>query len=494
MICTGFVLHSHNVLSISHVFDMQVHQARNPVRFHEATQIVKQSSLSMVFDIGPQRVISTLLRPIGASVSLVSGHGKRGSDQDIAMLLALCRVFEHGVSFNFESFYEGRNQPRPSLCSIPTYPWQRKRHYPTFTQSRNSSKGSLPQPAEETPRFGRGLIFDDKLFELLGDHTHGGVRIVPSSVFISFALLNKSNRSRLPLERIQFHSPLVLEQADTSIDLMMAADQSFTLSHSTASDTRVPISSGTFVQTKPRAEHRPTTISTSLPPHILLTRKEIYVSGGAGSMAFGPLFQNVHQLSIWKDHADGVIKVPRKTDQSHTLFLQLDACLHMCAALSRKLADKPPGAGTFLPHSLEGVYLYTDSLPLPDTFICRYPLPFNRDQGPYTMSTSFEVLSESGQLLMEAKAYNVAWIPAGLIRHGNATKAIPLSPIPVLWKAEESAPRLSKVRRSGNDVIYFGSNADLVKFLETGLENLKSMALEDLATSASEQPQGGHCP
>lgn len=64
---------------------------------------------------------------------------KAGNDQTRAYLEAIASLFEHGVKVNLEKLLSkgpslGKRRP------LPTYPFQRQRHYPDFVPSRKNGR------------------------------------------------------------------------------------------------------------------------------------------------------------------------------------------------------------------------------------------------------------------------------------------------------------------------------------------------------------------
>jgi acyl transferase domain-containing protein len=125
----------------------QTDQARNPVRFDQAAKtLIEDKGFNVVIDVGPQPFVWTALQNSGdhEHLHLLAACAKQGKDQDAAFLGCLASLFELGVTPNLSILYDKAGY---SKVRLPTYPWQRERHYPNFIPSRRKMSpvnGALP--------------------------------------------------------------------------------------------------------------------------------------------------------------------------------------------------------------------------------------------------------------------------------------------------------------------------------------------------------------
>ena len=132
---------------------MQVNHAKKPVRFDQAAKkLAEDKEFNVVVDVGPQPFVWTALQNNGnhSHQQLVAACAKQGKDQDAAFLGCLASLFESGVTLDFTVLYDKVEYVKMRL---PTYPWQRERHYPAYIPSRKAmSPAGKPLSAEHLPQ------------------------------------------------------------------------------------------------------------------------------------------------------------------------------------------------------------------------------------------------------------------------------------------------------------------------------------------------------
>lgn len=212
---------------------------------------------------------------------------------------------------------------------------------------------------------------------------------------------------------LRFHKPLVITSIGTKIHLGLSElnDGTFVVSNVDGSSSRDEICSGLLnIQQQVEALMSTPMSYAIAPPLRTLDQTEVY--SGFNYIEFGPQFRNIQRLDIFSDHVDGVVTLRKCGDPILDRIRCLDSCLHMFGALPNPEFSTHTGPqleGAFLPSSLSDFVMYVDHLP--DTVICRYHLPIQHQRNYHVMSTSFEVLSLTGDLLVTCKKYSVAWIP-----------------------------------------------------------------------------------
>lgn len=107
---------------------------RRPVRFYDAIQTLWAEGLHMFVESGPGRTLSTLAaqnpdrsRAQPALASLPHAQAAE-ADSHIAMLEAFGQLWAHGYQVDWRNIDEGRPKAK-RLSGLPTYPFQRKRHW-----------------------------------------------------------------------------------------------------------------------------------------------------------------------------------------------------------------------------------------------------------------------------------------------------------------------------------------------------------------------------
>ncbi len=111
--------------------DYWVRHLRNTVRFADGVAELVRDSSRVLIEVGPGRVLATLARqhPDRQQSQLVMtsmrSFNDEGTDQQLA-LTALGRLWARGVKPDWSAYWSGETRRRVSL---PTYPWERQRHW-----------------------------------------------------------------------------------------------------------------------------------------------------------------------------------------------------------------------------------------------------------------------------------------------------------------------------------------------------------------------------
>ncbi|PPQ97453.1 hypothetical protein CVT26_002801 [Gymnopilus dilepis] len=376
-----------------------IEHAKNPVEFYRAVrELENDKDLNIILDIGPQPFIWTTLQTLQHHKATISTSTKQSQSQNLAFLRGIALLFEQGVTPNFEKLLQG-SRSRGRKISVPTYPFQKQRHYPECIPSRSHvPKGSTVDRVLEFP-------IDQGLFDLLADHLIQGHRVVPAAYLIDF-FANKAPSGAL--QSISFHLPLVLESYDLTVNAEINGNSRFLLYNSD--------SSGQHVCSGILGSRVPPVLKNRVrdhPPQQIKDTADVYAS--FKNVQFGPSFRNVQEIRTWSTHADALIAVHSAAHRAPSLdrIRKLDACLHSLGAIiTREVPQVRELDGAFLPSSLEGFSLYSDDLP--ESFVCRYYLPVDVARNYHVISAAFDVFSEAGELLVSCKKYSVAWIPTGV--------------------------------------------------------------------------------
>ncbi|RDB30947.1 6-deoxyerythronolide-B synthase EryA1, modules 1 and 2 [Hypsizygus marmoreus] len=452
-----------------------VEHAKRPVKFHQtALELGSETSLNVILDIGPQPTMWSSLQSLNLPDKLLlATTAKQGKDQESALLQAMAALFELGLPLNLERIYEDRGETFHKT-TIPTYPFQRQHHYPAYIPSLHALPAHMSQkkPSDTTLEL---FPVNQPLLELLRDHRIEGRQVLPGAAFADY-LARLSYNAPKYVECVRFHQPLVLETLGTLVEVTLASDHSFQVSQRGSSAESAKVCSGSLPPPTTIYSRKPVAAS-DVPSHTILDRDQIY-KPFEGNIHFGPAFRNVSQLNVYSDHVDALITVPASQHPHLDRIRKLDPCLHMFGGLvhfhgiSQSMLDE----GFYLPTSVEGFTLHTDTLP--DEFICRYFLPMTiMNDGRY-ISLAFEVLSLSGELLVSCQKYSVAWIPKGVAIQAPSPSSHDKHWLFNTWKHEEipSDPAhylKSKPSTQPETVTYFGAtlNRDLLApFIPTSSE------------------------
>lgn len=118
-------------------------QLREKVRFGDGLRTLAGQGPGVLLEVGPGRALASLARRDGlpSAIPVLPLDELDTGDQDIREVL--CRLWEAGVPVNWTALHGG--QP-PARTRLPTYRFQRRRHWRDSTPARAQSRPSLYVP------------------------------------------------------------------------------------------------------------------------------------------------------------------------------------------------------------------------------------------------------------------------------------------------------------------------------------------------------------
>ncbi|MEV6926610.1 type I polyketide synthase [Dactylosporangium sp. NPDC051485] len=135
-----------------------VQQVRQPVRFLDAVYALRSGAATTYLELGPDGVCSAQIGAalIGdADVAAVPSL-RKGRDEARTVVEALARVFVRGAAgVDWAALYTGRETHRVVL---PTYPFQRSRHWFTEAPVPPAPAGAVSDPAAPAPSTTRATV------------------------------------------------------------------------------------------------------------------------------------------------------------------------------------------------------------------------------------------------------------------------------------------------------------------------------------------------
>lgn len=171
--------------------------ARNvaePVRFQAAVEALAAEGVDVFLEIGAHPVLGGAVRETlraSGDAPIVAASLRRGRADAEALLLGLGQLHVAGVEADWGAVFPGRRRP----VDLPTYPWQRERHWydvigTTPAACRPAQGGSL------LGRRVRSAAIEGALYELelaahdpafLADHRIGDIVVVPATAYLAMA-------------------------------------------------------------------------------------------------------------------------------------------------------------------------------------------------------------------------------------------------------------------------------------------------------------------
>ncbi|MFM8578499.1 MAG: type I polyketide synthase, partial [Planctomycetaceae bacterium] len=204
---------------------------REPVQFSRGIEALGNKGVEVFLESGPQPVLTTLARAsLPKQTATWACSARKASDDVATILLAVSKLYESGVRIDWRSLAPGH---RPAGVFLPTYPFQRSRHWaPDRQPPAAATASSLPKPADAP--VGKGLVGeridsagDDVIFQttlaadsrsILSDHVVFGQVIVPAAALVDMALTaasmafpgDENPGATRSLDSFTIRSPLVL--------------------------------------------------------------------------------------------------------------------------------------------------------------------------------------------------------------------------------------------------------------------------------------------
>ncbi|MFY1827579.1 type I polyketide synthase [Myxococcus fulvus] len=213
--------------------DSWVRHCREPVRFAEGLRTLLQRGVRVFLEVGPKPVLSNLARDIAApeaALWLETLHPRR-SDR-MGLLRALSELYVRGSSVD-----PGRLEAGAGCIALPTYPFERQRHWldvpaPWSRPARPTVHPLLGERWDSVALRDGTSVFSRELearaLPLLEDHRVYGKAVVPAAAFVEMvvsAVAQVSGSESMTLEAVTLHQPLVLPESRTRVVQTLVEEQ-----------------------------------------------------------------------------------------------------------------------------------------------------------------------------------------------------------------------------------------------------------------------------
>ena len=410
-------------------------QARAPVLFADAVKTLAELGVGVLVEIGPRRVLgpmAALAWPEGGDLTLapsvITSQDGATSDGDLAFLRAVSGAYEAGLSVAFESLFAGERRRRVSL---PTYPFQRRRHWVEHLSPRSPGRGHPLLGVRHDLASGE-LMFEAELSTAraawLRDCRAFGRAVAPAALYGAQALA--AFRLRQPaaawawVEDVRIERPLVwtgrqAERGDAPagrlVQVVLGRDEGSrgaafaVFSRVVEEDSWVRHASG-----RVRAGRTGTDggllaaqferLRSVLPP---VAAADLYHRVAARGLRYGPSLWSLEEVQAAGGDAVGVARPPADLagpgagDGIHPVLL--DAGFQLAAALEYPgPAEGRPanasGAAAWLPAGWESLWLRSQ---LPDSLGCRASAVAGsgRGEGPETRTADVTFFGRDGEVV-----------------------------------------------------------------------------------------------
>ncbi|MFA7759096.1 type I polyketide synthase [Streptomyces sp. NRRL B-2790] len=211
-----------------------VRHARATVRFADVVRhLVREAGVTALVEVGPgAQLVSAAMTTVEEPGDLVLTPTVRpGRPEPGTVLAALARLHVHGTAVDWEAVHRGHPGRRARRVDLPTYPFQRERHWlaepPQTTPSAPRTTVGHPVLTSTTslPDTGRLLCtghLADADQPWLHDHVVGGRPLVPAAALADMALHAGDTCGLDLLEELTLLLPLQLPGSGGRIEVQVA--------------------------------------------------------------------------------------------------------------------------------------------------------------------------------------------------------------------------------------------------------------------------------
>ncbi|HEX8112782.1 MAG TPA: beta-ketoacyl synthase N-terminal-like domain-containing protein, partial [Kofleriaceae bacterium] len=348
---------------------------RQPVQFHQATSSAIEAGHDVFMEIGAHPVLSVSIAECLREhdrKGVVVPSLRRGQPENATLLASAGRLYTLGATID----WHGVTRSEGTFVKLPTYPWQRERHWHESDRARRERLGEVVHPLlgmrseSAEPRW---LVeLDLASLPFLSDHRAQGATIFPAAGYVEMGLAvghELLGAAPCVVEDLEFRKALFLsDNAPSTIEVaVQRSSHTFEVSTLTPGSDIWTGHAGGKVRALPAAALRKPldldAIRARCPNAI--SGKECYRRFQALGLEYGPAFQPIAQL--WRGADEAIAELhPRNVgdDQDEfwldpalldglfqvslgTLAERQETGLYLPVRIDRVEYHAPPGARTF---------------------------------------------------------------------------------------------------------------------------------------------------
>jgi acyl transferase domain-containing protein/NAD(P)-dependent dehydrogenase (short-subunit alcohol dehydrogenase family)/acyl carrier protein len=340
----------------------------SPVLFAEAIEEMARDGASLFVELGPHpALLPSLQQSVPGAVTSVCGRKDEPDTKSFALLLAT--LWTNGCELDWAAIFPGPDV----FVELPSYPWQRKRHWyePAVraVHGQPSNDGLINEVVSSSVDDGTYLAelrVSIARMPWLADHRVRGNIMVPAAFFIELACettIRAFGTAGASIEHLVFEEALIL-QGDVERILQVA------LTGGSLGKRTLCISSRDAAgdDRKWTVHARGFTCGTatdSAPLKLALTADfnrgpaEHYDAARARGLEYGPAFQGITELHGRDDSVSARLSLPQSL--SARGFVQHPAMLDAALQLGIALIDRGEPHDTWVPVRAEGIVASADS-------------------------------------------------------------------------------------------------------------------------------------
>ena len=370
--------------------------ARAPVAFASGVKTLAELGVDAIVEIGPHSVLGPMAslcwpEPVGdrddAAPAVLASllRPPRGEIQpERDFVEAVAAAYESGMDISFAGLFSGEMRRR---VSVPSYPFQRTRHWVSTTKRRRSATEHALLGARHESARGE-VLYESEISPAdpawLPDHRVFGRIVAPGALYAAMAVSASLNEGEGPtvIEDMQLHSPLIFPEDSNGNDRRFAARRlQLVLGHTDEQAARrIEIfSKGAeerwtlHVEGSLSAAMRPEDVSEQVDLRTLKAGlssqdvPEFFEAKSASGLEFGPAFRGLEALWCSPGEALGEIALPGfvESDRLDAHPLLIDGCFQVMSAARQFIAAENTAA--YMPFGWERMWLTGG---LPDRIVC----------------------------------------------------------------------------------------------------------------------------
>lgn len=354
---------------------------RQPVMFASAAQALIRAGHEVVIEIGPHPVLRTYFTELaateGAALTVISTLRRKEDDRE-QLSRALAALYVAGCSLDLASV------ARPGrLVSVPTYAWQRERHFHQPASEARALAGRIVHPllGRRSPatRPEWSVELDPQVQTWLREHIVGGAMVFPAAGYVEQCLAvakEEGAASGLAIERLEIDQALVVAEAGVAATVLFEpATGRFELRSGQA---------GATLHAHGELRHEPVAGPVRALDVAAIAERcaeqwpksKVYGLFERRGLRYGAAFRGIESVLRRDGESLSTIALPTEVvaageDGTSYRFhpVLLDACLQTFMTLL------PPGCMTYVPIAFERIELHAA---VPTRFLCHVELTAER--------------------------------------------------------------------------------------------------------------------
>lgn len=329
---------------------------RQPVCFRQAVERMVSDGFSILVEIGPHPIMQSYIRQSVHGVDVAAqpvGTVNRQNPGAERLDRAADEAWTLGAELDWAVVYPGTGR----CVDLPSYPWQRERHwFPITPEARgllfSRWEGPLlgARPAAGAPLWEATL--DPQTIHFLTDHQVGGAIVFPAAGFAEMALEASRvlfGQDRHEIEQLEIRRPLVLDRTKV-VRFSWNPDQAVfhIASRTYMTDDAWSVHVTGRLTEVVGGNRSPVLGFTASAAARVVGSAEHYAFAESIGLVYGPAFQTVQSVTVDGDHAF-VRLVPPPSGEFELHPATFDGCLQALFNILKDRLRKDDRPHAFLP-------------------------------------------------------------------------------------------------------------------------------------------------